>query len=245
MFDLSDAKRQILQYLTSVQAVVFTATLSQLNEFDPVLTTSERMKFDRVRVPQQRRLHGLGRGLVRYFLDLPRHDFMMGTNGKPMWPEACFFNISHSGDTIAIALHRQREIGIDIETPSRDLHDTALIARVCHPQEAQWIARHKPREFLRCWVRKEAALKAWGTGLVNELQEINTHLQDPFAVVQGTRDLRLWDFPKEFCSDFGALATDKEVCSVAYVSPKGKIVQKWPTMWPAPIECAKNRGGQP
>jgi 4'-phosphopantetheinyl transferase len=232
MFDLGHLKQVISQHLACDHAVVFAATLDQLQGFNPVLTTNEQARFDRVRLPEQRRLHGLGRGLVRYFLDLPSRDFSVGFSGKPMWTAAASFNISHTGRTIAVALNRRGNIGVDIETRSRGLRDEDLIKRVCHPQEARWIARYgapdQTQEFLRCWVRKEAVLKAWGTGLVDDLHKINTCLQDRFVVVPGKEELRLWDFPTRFSVDPGALATDRDVARTAYVSPKVTVMQCWP-----------------
>lgn len=244
MADLDDLKHRVHQELAHQNAVVFAATLDQLQNFQPVLTACEQARFDRVRLPDQRRLHGLGRGLVRYFLDLPRDDFTLGDDGKPRCSEstgaAGFFNISHTGRMISVALHRHSDLGIDIETPTRGLRDETLVARVCHPKEAKWIARHsqqnRPQAFLRCWVRKEAVLKAQGTGLVDDLQGINTHLQDRFPVLHAHGGLRLWDFPAGFSAAPGALATRSDVARVSYLSPAGIMQQTWPSGPLEPVE---------
>lgn len=232
MSDLGTIKQRLSNELARGHAVVFIATVDQLQDFRPILTASERIKFDKVRLPIQRRLHALGRGLVRYFFDLPSDDLAVSSAGKPEAVGAASFNISHTGHSIVVAAHQRCPIGVDIEAHQRDVQDDALIARVCHPQEARWImqkkGRSKTQAFLRCWVRKEAILKAQGTGLVDDLHMINTCLQNRFVVLQVPEQLRVWDFPPALCADHGALATSNDVSTVCYLSPATATSQHWP-----------------
>ncbi|QUJ76803.1 4'-phosphopantetheinyl transferase superfamily protein [Sulfitobacter albidus] len=225
MSELGRTKERLHAEMTRGHAIVFSATLAQLHGFEPMLTNAERARFDRVRVPQQRRLHALGRGLVRYFLDLPCTEFTTAPAGKIRVPGATHFNISHTADTIAVAVHPSRAVGVDIEDRARAVQDAALIARVCHPNEIRWIARHAPEQrtlaFLRCWVRKEALLKARGTGLVDDLHTIDTRADthDADAHATGVPQLRLWDFPQSDGALPGALATASDVAHVHFLSP--------------------------
>ncbi|MEP5762425.1 MAG: 4'-phosphopantetheinyl transferase superfamily protein [Litoreibacter sp.] len=222
MFEIADIKQRIQLELTKGHGVVFADELGRLQQFDPDLTQTEQQKFDRVRIADQRRLHALGRGLVRYLLDLPSGDFCTGQSGKPYAPDAPSFNISHAGQMIVVALHAQLPVGVDIETQTRHIHDGGLIKRVCHQEEAHWIAQQDERSqalaFLRCWVRKEAVLKAMGTGLIDALHTINTNLQETSPVLSAPCDLRLWDFPEMFSSDPGTLAIDPRVKRVTFLS---------------------------
>ena len=97
--------------------------------------------------------------------------FVEGPFGKPglAQPPACAFNLSHSGDVALVAIAPEGEIGVDVEVP-RALDDAfELAARNFTPHECAELADAAPdaltRTFLRCWTRKEACLKAIGSGL--------------------------------------------------------------------------------
>lgn len=226
MLELSAIKKQMDCSRARGQAVVFVTTIDAMQGFSPLLTEQEAAKFNRVRLADQRRTHALGRGLVRYFLDLPSVDFSIGSSGKLGIPYSTEFNISHSGKMIAVAFHNQSRVGVDIEVCSRQVLDTVLAERVCHPDEIWWIAQHSPDKraeaFLKCWVRKEAVLKANGIGLVDELQEIDTYPNLPNPVLPTQPDLQIWDIPKDICPNPGALATDPNIKCVAFFSTEAK-----------------------
>jgi len=110
------------------------------------------------------------RVLSHYRPDVDPASWCFATNawGKPaaIAPAAGpAFNLSHSGDCIAIAVS-DTEIGIDIER-LRPMHHADDVARhVFHPEELRWLARQPDalRAFLRLWTLKESLLKAVGTG---------------------------------------------------------------------------------
>ncbi len=104
-----------------------------------------------------------------------------GLLGKPMIESSMSagrirFNCSHCGPWSVYAVTRGREVGVDIEkTGSVPLEETAL-RRVFSPGELE-VFRMLPQAkldeaFLSCWTRKEALLKAAGTGLFVEPSEI-------------------------------------------------------------------------
>ena len=78
------------------------------------------------------------------------------------------FSISHSADIVWVALCRTATVGIDLEQ-LRPLPDAAQLTGQLHPQERQTLLALPNTElekaFFRCWTRKEAVLKACGTGL--------------------------------------------------------------------------------
>ncbi|MFT5114600.1 MAG: 4'-phosphopantetheinyl transferase [Parasphingorhabdus sp.] len=84
-------------------------------------------------------------------------------------PSDIHFNISHSGDWIALAFCRGREIGIDIEQTRSIKEIRQLMQHTFHSDEyAQIIsqpASNLVKWFYTCWARKESLLKAMGTGL--------------------------------------------------------------------------------
>ena len=102
--------------------------------------------------------------------------------GKPYLAgnDSIAFNLSHSRSYSLIALSLDGEIGCDVEDRFRDDDDVdELGAVVLHPVEQQEMLRlaapQRQEAFKRYWVRKEAALKAAGSGF----------LKDPRAVIVG------------------------------------------------------------
>ena len=79
------------------------------------------------------------------------------------------FNVAHSGQVILVALSADADVGVDVEA-TRPLPDAlALAERFFAPAEAATLAglpeTERPALFLRLWTRKEALLKALGTGI--------------------------------------------------------------------------------
>jgi 4'-phosphopantetheinyl transferase len=127
---------------------------------------------------RQRYLHGrmFTRLLLGHHLGIEPAalTFTTGSHGKPFLDPASsasrlFFNAAHSGDWVLVALARGRELGVDVEAHKtmRDAIDIArrffappeLQALEAYPEEAREAA------FFRIWTRKEAVVKALGTGI--------------------------------------------------------------------------------
>ena len=97
--------------------------------------------------------------------------FESGGFGKPLLVHAapCAFNLSRSGDVAVIAVAQDGQIGVDVELVRAVPDAMALAARNFSASEhEQLLALAGPQRdaaFLRCWTRKEACLKAIGSGL--------------------------------------------------------------------------------
>jgi 4'-phosphopantetheinyl transferase len=97
--------------------------------------------------------------------------FTHGTGGKPALPggSSLRFNLAHAGDRAALAVVRDREVGIDLEPIDPGLDVSPLLAVVCSQTVATRIAAlpllAHPEAFLTCWTPKEAYLKGIGDGL--------------------------------------------------------------------------------
>lgn len=97
--------------------------------------------------------------------------FVDGPFGKPRLegePD-CQFNLSHSEDEALLAIGSDGELGADIEVLRR-MSDALALARMNYTaDECAALEALPPAErdagFLRLWTRKEACLKAIGTGL--------------------------------------------------------------------------------
>lgn len=86
-----------------------------------------------------------------------------GMNGKPRLEDGPCFNISHSGDFVAVVMG-DLEIGLDIQEKRRA--SEALKRRVLSPAEIKQMGEAEEDElFSVFWCQKEAAVKCFGEGL--------------------------------------------------------------------------------
>jgi len=152
-----------------------TSTADRLTK---LLCPQERARAQRFADERDRlrwsRAHGVLRALLgRYLRREPRElRFTVGKHGKPSLaerPVSCLFNLSHSGDLALYAFSRTTAVGVDIEIARGARDEVALAARVFGEAHARRLAALAPaareREFLRGWVKHEAALKCQGVGL--------------------------------------------------------------------------------
>lgn len=98
----------------------------------------------------------------------PLPEFCYGEQGKPMFADGTplWFNISHSGDRIALLLSDEGEVGCDIEVV-RPRENWRTIANAVFSQgEHAEIEQQQPEQqlaaFWRIWTRKEAIIKQRG-----------------------------------------------------------------------------------
>ena len=100
---------------------------------------------------------------------------------RPQFPLSDFdFNISHSGDWVAVILHisplgEKSAVGIDIESPSKERPYLALLEHFASAEEITWFQQQtNPKSaFYRIWCLREAVLKSQGVGIA-KLSEV-TH----------------------------------------------------------------------
>ncbi len=95
----------------------------------------------------------------------PRHEKPRLEEGMP----DLRFSVSHSGDLAMCCIAAGLEVGIDIEVDRTPAATAALATTVLDEKERAAIDLLRPEErheaILREWTRKEAMLKALGTGL--------------------------------------------------------------------------------
>ena len=124
--------------------------------------------------------------LARYMgLQPDQLAFVYLREGKPQLSEKfdrqVFFNLSHSKELVLYAFSRSRKVGIDIEY-IRAVDDLMMIAghhfSTREMIDLKSLPPHKRLQgFFNCWTRKEAYIKAIGTGLSFPLQEFDVSLQ--------------------------------------------------------------------
>ncbi len=176
-----------------------------LGRFEATLNSDELHRANRFRTEALRRRFIAGRGSLRAvlstYLNRPAVEisFAYGVHGKPRLctdsSQALKFNLAHSHDQALCAVTLGREIGVDIEVIRPLESAERIIARFFSPREqAEFLALPESERlgaFYRGWSRKEAFLKATGTGLATELDSFDVTLGPTAAL------LRVGDDPAE------------------------------------------------
>lgn len=145
----------------------------------PHVSSGELARAARFQRRRDAAQHLVGRALARTLLAqaLGRaafvEEFAVNPWGKPAHPPSGLeFSISHSGDWVLLALSRGTAVGIDVEHAAA-VGDPYSLAEIFHPAECAAIRAQPPASaqeaFLRCWVRKEAVIKALGQGFAQPL----------------------------------------------------------------------------
>lgn len=101
----------------------------------------------------------------------PLPEIIYGEQGKPAFAreQALWFNLSHSGDNIALLLSDEGEVGCDIEVIRPRPRWPSLVSAFYSTGEQAEIAAERPEHqlaaFWRIWTRKEALVKQRGGGV--------------------------------------------------------------------------------
>jgi 4'-phosphopantetheinyl transferase len=122
-----------------------------------------------------------------------------GGHGRPALPAGygLWFSLSRAADLAVFAV-ADVEVGVDVElVPADDV--AAAVTWALHPRELADLERIRPADRSRavagCWVRKEALLKARGTGLAIDPRQVDVGLRAPdISPVRTLDGFRLADF---------------------------------------------------
>jgi 4'-phosphopantetheinyl transferase len=182
-----------------------------VEELLSLLTDDERRRAARFGTERLRDRYVAGRGrlraiLARYLGVEPSElEFQYQDRGKPMlataWqPAGLHFNLSHS-QGLALFAVAVREVGIDVERVRPVANMARLVQRYFGTDEQdEWNhlpAEVQPAAFFCGWTRKEAWLKAVGSGLSYPLDQVQVSLTPGtparFLAIQGDpREAAAW-----------------------------------------------------
>jgi 4'-phosphopantetheinyl transferase len=159
--------------------------------FRSYLSDDERKRAARIRIRKVQDHFVVARGFLRKILGEslstpPENlDFVYGPHGKPELQNTgsvnIHFNLSHSSSLALLAINRQHPIGVDIEVARQGRPFMRLAERFFSVREIGDL--HDLDEasildgFYACWTRKEAYLKAIGTGLATPLNAFDVTLK--------------------------------------------------------------------
>jgi len=141
------------------------------------LNEEEKFRANKFRFPEDQFRFTIGRGVLRILLSRylglqpERISFFTNKHGKLFISNSTqfFFNLSHSQDIILYAFSDIEFIGVDVEQIKENTNCHNLAKRFFSEQENFNLGLLPPEKFrenfFRCWSRKEAFVKAKGTGL--------------------------------------------------------------------------------
>lgn len=145
-----------------------------------LLPPGEREKIGKFHRPEDRYLSLAGKLLLlmgcRDF-GLPITDLRAieyAGNRRPFLniPAAPGFNISHSGSLVGCVVSQDQQVGIDLEE-IREIDFQDFHAQFTKSEFDEWMASDDRKiYFYNWWTKKEAILKAEGSGLFTDLKEV-------------------------------------------------------------------------
>jgi 4'-phosphopantetheinyl transferase len=178
---------------------------ARLAEFAAQLSGDERERAGRFRFARDRErfvgARGMLRILVGQYLSLPpgEVEFEYGANGKPAVARASQlqFNLAHSEDYAIFAFCGDARIGVDIEHERGLADPEALASRFFSTEECADLMglpkAQRAAAFFSGWTRKEAYVKAIGTGLALPLDSFRVSLlPDAAPELLTTPEGRCW-----------------------------------------------------
>jgi 4'-phosphopantetheinyl transferase len=166
---------------TNVPATALDRAREVLEDAERARAASFRFEDDRARsiIARSTLRHLLGHYLAR---DPRAFRFVLGEHGKPALEGGELeFNVSHSGERVAIAFTRREAVGIDIEHDRDRQHALEIANRFFAPAEAAEVERDVAR-FYPIWTAKEAVIKALGTGLAVDLRSFEAFAMEGWFV---------------------------------------------------------------
>jgi 4'-phosphopantetheinyl transferase len=135
-------------------------------------------EIKRYRIENDRKSRLIARLLVqKYVLEKTNswnwENWKKQENHKPKIELGPFFNISHSGNMVIVGFSEKSEVGVDIEEIKEI--DVASMVNHFHPDEIEYLKKNRNDKelFYMIWTKKEAFLKACGTGIVMGLDQVS------------------------------------------------------------------------
>lgn len=211
------------------------ADYQQLNHY---LNDDEQARAARFVYERDRNHFIAARGILREILsryivvDPINLQFSYSEKGKPALnlstsPQPLHFNLSHAHGMAIYAITRINSIGIDIEYNGRQIKDLEIAERFFAKEEISAL-KQLPLEqqqagFYTIWTRKEAFIKALGTGLSYPLDQFAVNIDsDKAALINVHNDasaMNEWSLVN--------IAIDENYKAALAIAAKEFNVQQW------------------
>ncbi len=184
-----------------VWAVWLNCSDMELARLEAVLSPEERTRAAKFAFTRHRQAFIASRGILRNMLarytglEPEALDFDYNPYGKPLLLPGCggnwlHFNVAHSASLALYAVRLGGAVGVDVEQ-SKTLEDMDQIAANTFSAAENAILQMLPDKerheaFFACWTRKEALIKALGSGLSYPLKDfdVTLHPGEPARVTR-------------------------------------------------------------
>jgi 4'-phosphopantetheinyl transferase len=203
-------------------------------EVTACLSAAERKQAERFRFEKDavhwRACRAALRSVLGEALGIPPETvaFQFGEFGKPSLSPSgngLHFNLSHCRDLALIALCRDGAVGIDVEPADRATSLSGCEDAFCHPEEIAGLPNDEVLRvptLMEIWTKKEALLKALGTGFSVAAQSVS--VANPPASYAGDSRFREFRLHR-----LGHRSLEKHLAFLAAPEPVARIeVQQWP-----------------
>lgn len=201
--------------------------LQDLDSIMALMNEKEVEKAERFYLREDKIRYAIGRGFLRrligHYLNIDPKIvlFRRSKHNKPILEahNNFHFNISHAGDWVVFALSKAT-IGIDIEPINSTFDYQEVITQFFEPSEIEFISKsaYPYQSFFKIWTRKEAFLKALGSGLTDHLNQ--------YCFLDGRRSISLSEtIVYKDWQVISFLMDKKYYLSLAY--PKSKILPQY------------------
>jgi len=159
-----------------------------LDHYHQLLTPDEHERWVRYRFDKDKHQHLVTRALLRHTLSLYAPQlapadwrFVLNSHGKPAVTNPMElplqFNLSHTSNSVALAVTLGREIGVDVEKIKTVEQVRGLASRCFTEEENDYLFDGDNESllwrFFKLWTLKEAYIKACGRGLSISLQALS------------------------------------------------------------------------
>lgn len=171
---------------------------------ESILSPEERDRAARFRFEEHARRfrasHAALRLVLEQYVGRPANTIRLVTSpsGKPFiaGTTQIHFNLSHADDVALVAVSCDVEVGVDVEAIRLDFRIHEIAACFTDPElkilDQASSVEARAIVFFRLWTRKEAVLKANGSGLGVELRDIDvSHAPEDLVRVDRSRH-QLW-----------------------------------------------------
>lgn len=209
---------------------------NRLQKYWEILEDTEKERALSFRFGKDRDCFIIARGVLRNLLGTylqmapDQVTFQLGDHGKPYvnHPSQIRFNISHSGDTILLGFVQKHRIGIDIEYTKRKVAVKKIAKLFFAEEEVTSLCRldqaYHTQAFYNCWTRKEAFIKAVGSGLSFPLDQFVVSLD---STKEATLIDTKWDKKEKYKWTLHTIEPRKDY--IGAVSVKGNVsdIQSW------------------
>jgi 4'-phosphopantetheinyl transferase len=189
-----DSKSRPASKFHSGKVDIFFAETKDLSPVYPDLknyiVNDERLRADKFQFEKDRETYITCHAILRLVLaqrlniDPLGISFRKGVNQKPyLIDNPAHFNITHTREAFAVAVSKDFLVGIDLELIKQDININSIAKSYFSKIEREYILESEidsKNRFFQLWTRKEALLKALGTGIVNNLKKIEVSGQENF-----------------------------------------------------------------